>query len=579
VGRIASISGDEIVIDFVKKRGHSMALKMAVDALQILSKDHIWVLKAAWKKEKLYAKIKSDPSWALKTIILSFNNSYDIKKLKNELVPSVLPAEEWAVWSGKVRKILKSDPSFEVTPESVDVFSVRERPNSLSDKILNEFRAERKFFKRVDLLYSFLELKDMEAEAESLIEIIGYFLGYLKSPTQINETVMGSYLLVKQVSVRVPGLVAAPTLNFVNLFNGIEDVNTLFFDLKDKRLQEDFLTQVKMLVSSWQDVYVALFPLSLLERIIDALQDDGKVGAEKLTLLVRRCYENYRKNKEAVVWFYRNARERDWYKDAGVAEEKELLTLIYILDLCYREIESHRDTAENRKTAKLVFAILITEGMVSRWIDSAGKDTSIRLFSLIEDVKALDPAEKLKLRNQIRVKFPDFKFRSAVGKETVSRVLFVTSAKYEEKSRELSRIMEEEVPKNSKEIAFALSLGDLRENAEYKAAKERQELLNATVAKLKDEMDRAQRFDPSTFSPAKAGFGAKVVLLNEALDKDEEYTIFGPWESDPDKKIISYLSPFGAAILNKKPGEKFVFSVGEENVQYTVKEISAAMPV
>ncbi len=71
VGRIASVKGDEITIDFAKKRGHSMSLKMAVNALQTLSKNHIWVLKATWKREKLREKVKGDPSWALKTIIKS----------------------------------------------------------------------------------------------------------------------------------------------------------------------------------------------------------------------------------------------------------------------------------------------------------------------------------------------------------------------------------------------------------------------------------------------------------------------------------------------------------------------------
>jgi transcription elongation factor GreA-like protein len=77
VGKIAGIEGDEVKINFAKKQGHSMSLKMAVGALQTLSKDHIWVLKATWKKEKLLEKVKEDISWTLKTIIKSFGNSCD----------------------------------------------------------------------------------------------------------------------------------------------------------------------------------------------------------------------------------------------------------------------------------------------------------------------------------------------------------------------------------------------------------------------------------------------------------------------------------------------------------------------
>jgi transcription elongation factor GreA len=147
---------------------------------------------------------------------------------------------------------------------------------------------------------------------------------------------------------------------------------------------------------------------------------------------------------------------------------------------------------------------------------------------------------------------------------------------YTEKQRQMTRIMEEEVPANSREIAFALSLGDLRENAEYKAAKEKQEILNSMVAKLKDEIERAQIFDPSTVNTRRVSFGTKVVLKNNASGEKEEYTILGPWESDPNHNVISYLSPFGGTILNKTVGERFDFSINDEKVSYVVEQISAA---
>ena len=152
----------------------------------------------------------------------------------------------------------------------------------------------------------------------------------------------------------------------------------------------------------------------------------------------------------------------------------------------------------------------------------------------------------------------------------------VTRAMYEEKKKQLNHIMDVEVPANSKEIEYALSLGDLRENAEYKAAKEKQEQLNSQVAKLKEDIDRAQLFDPNSVNVTKVSFGTKVVLLNETTEQREEYTIFGPWESNPDNNIISYLSPRGSAILNKEAGERFEFVLNNERVPYLVEKITPA---
>jgi transcription elongation GreA/GreB family factor len=98
------------------------------------------------------------------------------------------------------------------------------------------------------------------------------------------------------------------------------------------------------------------------------------------------------------------------------------------------------------------------------------------------------------------------------------------------------------------------------------------------VAKLKDEIERAQLFDPAGVNAEKASFGTKTVLLNQSSGAEEEYTILGPWESDPENRIISYLSPFGGVILNKKVGEQFEFAFDKNNademIMYTVKAIS-----
>jgi len=136
--------------------------------------------------------------------------------------------------------------------------------------------------------------------------------------------------------------------------------------------------------------------------------------------------------------------------------------------------------------------------------------------------------------------------------------------------------MEVDVPQNQKEIAFALSLGDLRENAEYKAAKEKQDELNAKVGKLKNELEKAQIFDKSTVTTSKISFGTKVNLLNELTNTKETYTILGPWESDPMQDVISYLSPLGKKLFNHKVGESLSFAIHDRKFQYRIESIEIA---
>jgi transcription elongation factor GreA len=299
---------------------------------------------------------------------------------------------------------------------------------------------------------------------------------------------------------------------------------------------------------------------------------------DKLTRMLAFSFENFRDraSRDSAVWLYKTYRDAAWYKKAAMSDEKELITLIYILDATFREISNQHETSENKRTNKQVFTILFKEGLVTTYFEKADVDNIIRINTLLEDVKDLDPEIKLNLRNYILDRHPEFKFRGADIREQAPRGLIVTQEKYDEKKKQLSHILEVEVPANSKEIAFALSLGDLRENAEYKAGKERQEILNTTIAKLKDEIDRAQLFDTRSVNTTRVSFGTQIKLRNNGTGTSEIFTILGPWESDPDNKIISYLSPFGNAVMNRKPDETFEFKLNDEKVSYTVVEITAA---
>ncbi|HRY73222.1 MAG TPA: transcription elongation factor GreA [Spirochaetia bacterium] len=569
IGRIKSIKGDEIEIDFAKSRGHKMSLKMAIDSLTTLSKDHIWVLKAIWSKEKLREKIKGDIPWALRVLIKSFDNRADLKKVKAELVPSVLTPSEWNSWSAKARDILKTDSLFGNASDAVGTYIVRERPLSYEEKIYNQFKAEKGFFSRVQCLREFLE--HGEPDSEFFSEMLGFFTGFLRSYQAANEQVVAAYLFLKELAAKYSFLKGAASTGFAELFEEIEDPVAVYDGIKDAELKRSFLQHVRTFIPEWADVYVRIFPYSLNEPMLETLKAAGY--EDKLRRMVVDVIENYRDHREAFIWVVRNLREEPWFKEIGLSYEKILITLVHILDISFKEIESHRDTTENRKINKQIQTILFSEGALETFILDSDSDTVERVYTLVADVKDLDPAIKMRLRRNIMDKWPEFKVSGEEEKTVVSRGLMVTAAKYEEKQKLLQEILETEVPANQKEIAYALSLGDLRENAEYKAAKEKQDELNAKVAKLKNEIERAQIFDKSTLNASKIAFGTVATLVNEATGETETYTILGPWESEPSQNVISYLSPLGKKLLNHKPGESLSFLIHERKFQYKVERI------
>jgi len=573
VGRIAGIEGDDIRIDFTKKRGHTMSLKMAVEALQTMSKEHIWVLKAAWKKEKLLEKVKTDIPWALRTIIRSFGNTCDIKRIKAELCPGVLSEKEWASWNGKARDVLKTDPGFGVSPDNIDLFTIRERPMSISEKLYNEFKAERNFFDRAATIRNYASQKDAEIDSEYFAEMFQYFTSFLKSSNQTGEYAIAAYLMVKELAGNYPHLGANLPLNFAEIFKGIGDIPGLFYSLKDSRFREEFLRQVQIFIPGWADIFVQLFPRAMVTSIVVLLEKEGY--QDKLSAMTLDCFEHFRDRREAVIWLFKNAGNTEWFKMANISLERQLIVLIHILDLSYRDIENQRETTEARKINKQVYTILFKEGALGSFIDETDIDTITRFYTFINDLKNIDPQDKMNLRVRIQNRFPDFKFLDDTEKK-VSQGLIGTKAKFEEKQRQLAHIMDVEIPANSKEIEAARLHGDLKENAEYHAAKEKQVQLNTMAERLKADIDRAQIFDSAAIDPSRVSFGTVVVVQNVSKDRKETYTILGPWESDPENDVISYQAPFGKVMLGKTAGEHFNFvSDGEKN-SYTVESIKAA---
>lgn len=574
IGRIKSIDGDDIIIDFARRRGHSMALKMAVNALVSLQKDHIWVLKVTKKKSELKTMVKEDPIWALKTIIRSFDNAANMKQIKAELVPSVLTQSEWSSWSTNARKKLKEDTSFGNLPDKLDVFVVREKPITIEEKAFNRFKAVKNFFGKVTALKDFIATAKPESEYFS--EMFSYFINILKAYTSVNEQVIASYLLVEQIVEEYPYMNPGLGLNFSDLLEDVEDIIGIYSKIEDTDLARRFLAELKAL-DNWPEYYVKIFPTSLSKYIIDELyayDHDDKVKS-----LFSDIMDKYRDNREAFIWLAKHYVTDPRIEGYGIDFEKILINMVHLLDITYREISNRREVSNNRKLNRQAQNFLLKEKHLENFLMQADKDSIHRIFTLLSDVKDLDPTVAIELKHKIIERFPDFKFygepTAATPRiPTTIKGLIVTSASYQRKQEEMRRIIDVEIPENSKEIGAASDLGDLRENAEYKAAKEKQEFLNLTLNRLKEDLDKAQIFDKNQVDTDKISFGTRVELHNNNSGKVETVSFFGPWESDPSNNVISYQSPFGMKLWNLKVGEQAVFTINESNYDYTVKSIT-----
>ncbi len=131
----------------------------------------------------------------------------------------------------------------------------------------------------------------------------------------------------------------------------------------------------------------------------------------------------------------------------------------------------------------------------------------------------------------------------------------------------------EERPKIAKIIDEARELGDLKENAEYHAAKEKQGLLEARIVELTDLISRAQVIDPSTLPHSRVSFGSTVLLIDQDSEEELTYTIVGTQESNPNKGLISIESPMARALLGKEEGDEVEVKLPSGIKRYDIEEI------
>ncbi len=161
------------------------------------------------------------------------------------------------------------------------------------------------------------------------------------------------------------------------------------------------------------------------------------------------------------------------------------------------------------------------------------------------------------LSDALELRFPALRDRGASA-------LYALRESIEAKRKELKRLLQEEIPANRRAIETAREMGDLRENFEYKAARQRHEYLTSRAEALQRDLTRARPIEPPDDEPLTVRLGCRADLEGE--DGSTSVTVLGPWESDPESSVISYESDLGRLLLGRQVGDRVRLAEGEHRV-------------
>jgi transcription elongation GreA/GreB family factor len=234
-----------------------------------------------------------------------------------------------------------------------------------------------------------------------------------------------------------------------------------------------------------------------------------------------------------------------------------------------------RDQFNEKRSNRLRDFILDDQQLLVELIGSADLEIIKDLTRALQLSPCFDDMDKRSLLARIVKSYPAIQSLIS-GEQTKQEAnLIVSWESLERRKDEYTELVQKKVPANSKEIAVARSYGDLRENHEYKAAKEMQKLLMRRKSELEAQLGRARGTDFANPKTDVVSIGTYVQVTDLNTNNVEKFTVLGAWDSDPDKGVISYLTPVAQSMLNHKLGETVDFEMDGAKKRYRIDTVTA----
>ncbi|HTW91533.1 MAG TPA: GreA/GreB family elongation factor [bacterium] len=294
-------------------------------------------------------------------------------------------------------------------------------------------------------------------------------------------------------------------------------------------------TLLETRTDDWQELFGAVFSTGKDGRARAIVEKElSAKNPRQWRALLEKILTGYRQEPDAFLWLVEH------HERLRVGEPKEIVTRI--LDL----LES---AGYKPHWAKFRGTLVDAEyRLVQSAVAQMSEAEAERLLGRVGRARILDGYIAHEINQLVASKFP------SLSRENDDKVVYTTAQGLEKAKHELRQLSEKEIPKVADEIARARAHGDLSENYEYKAAKEKQGRLMVKAKRLREEIARARTVGKADVDTSEISVGSRVRFDNGA-GTVTEYSILGPWDADPDHGVISYLSPFAQILLGRKVGD------------------------
>jgi transcription elongation GreA/GreB family factor len=549
-------------IDFPGKPGHTMDLAFAAETLKPIPKDHI----LARKTNDLdgIRHMAAHHLDLIKLVLNSFGGKATADQIQQILVPDVI-RDDWRKWWETAKREMKKDGHFVVPVKKTEPVVFQAKETSLQDRVLADFRAAKGLKARVAVVAEVLKvISDLTDKAAVASEIVTALNADIASHQRTQTAVALEAVFARDELRAAAGLPpAAEEITDAQIWaqdirfgQVLEQVPAA----KHHRALESFKASNP---ERWAEtVRGALNAASskLCRELASLLIQGGKMDLLKETLA--RLISQHTAGSELLLWLGRD--RSDSFADIlGPEVFRAMLTAM------------ERDQFNEKRSNRLREFILDDQELLGELTASADIEVIKDLTRALQLSTVFDDMDKRSLLARLVKAHPAIQSLITGEQTKQDTPLLVSWDSLERRRVEYQELVQKKIPANSREIAIARSYGDLSENHEFKAAKEMQKILMRQKQELEGQLMRARGTDFSNTKTDAVNIGSVVLATDLGTNQPETFTILGAWDSDPDKGVISYLSPVGAALLNHKPGEEVEFEFHGAKHRHRIEKIEA----
>ncbi len=337
------------------------------------------------------------------------------------------------------------------------------------------------------------------------------------------------------------------------LVGSVGSLAQLVAGVDSKAMRDQAYRLAREIRKEWIKEYEAAIPsetyVGLVALLIEGLRSEDP-GAFKRT--IERGLARPAKAPALFTWIAETAAEEEALRATGGAR---------LFRKILNSLSQDAFSAHRARLSKLCES----GGTIPRLLDHLSEEDAVDALEDVRRSSALGVDQRRALEDALLLRFPSLR-------ET-NEPLYALQGSIDAKRTELKAILEEEIPANRRAIEEARAMGDLRENFEYKSARQRHEYLTARAQHLNDELERSQPLELDSIDASAVRVGTTVVL-KDGDGGEETLSILGPWESAPTEGILSYESEVARKLLGKELGDVVELSEGS----FTVADIKNLSP-